>query len=33
MHNKIIINDIIEEMIDNIDYINLNTYINISKKY
>lgn len=32
MPNKIIVEDIIDEMIDNIDYIKLNTYIELEKK-
>ena len=32
MPNKIIVEDIIDEMIDSIDYINLNTYIELAKK-
>lgn len=31
MPNKIIIEDIIDEMISNIDYIKLNTYIDLEK--
>lgn len=31
MPNKIIIEDIIDEMIDNIKYIKLNTYIDLEK--
>ena len=32
MPNKIIVVVIIDEMIDNIDYIKLNTYIELEKK-
>lgn len=32
MPNKIIVEDIIDEMIDNINYISLNTHIDLSKK-
>lgn len=32
MPNKIIVEDIIDEMIDNISYIRLNTHIELSKK-
>ena len=32
MPNKIIIEDIIDEMLDNINYIKLNTYIELKKK-
>ncbi len=32
MPNKIIIDDIIDEMIDNINYIKLNTYIKLEKE-
>jgi hypothetical protein len=31
MPNKIIVEDIIDEMIDNIEYIKLNTYIDLEK--
>ena len=31
MPNKIIIEDIIDEMIDNISYVKLNTYIELGK--
>lgn len=31
MPNKIIIDDIIEDMIDSINYIKLNTYIKLEK--
>lgn len=31
MPNKIIVEDIIDEMIDNINYIKLNTYIELEK--
>lgn len=31
MPNKIIIEDIIDEMIDNVEYIKLNTYIDLEK--
>ena len=31
MPNKIIVEDIIDEMINNIDYIKLNTYIELEK--
>ena len=31
MPNKIIIEDIIDEMIDNVKYIKLNTYIDLEK--
>lgn len=31
MPNKIIVEDIIDEMIDNIDYVKLNTYIDLEK--
>ena len=31
MPNKIILEDIIDEMIDNIDYIKLNTYIKLER--
>lgn len=32
MPNKIIIEDIIDEMIDNISYVKLNTYIELGKE-
>ena len=32
MPNKIIIEDIIDEMLDNINYIKLNTYIELKKE-
>lgn len=32
MPNHILYNDIIDEMIDNIMYIKLNTYLNMGKK-
>lgn len=32
MPNKIIVEDIIDEMIENINYIRLNTHIELSKK-
>ena len=31
MPNKIIVEDVIDEMIDNINYIKLNTYIDLEK--
>lgn len=31
MPNKIILEDIIDEMIDNVKYIKLNTYIDLEK--
>ena len=31
MPNKIIVEDIIDEMIDNLDYIKLNTYIKLEE--
>ena len=31
MPNKILVDDIIDEMIDSIDYIKLNTYIELEK--
>ena len=32
MTNKIIVEDIIDEMLDNINYIKLNTYIELQKQ-
>ena len=32
MPNKILIEDIIEEMLNNIDYIKLNTYLKLERK-
>ncbi len=32
MPNKILVDDIIEEMLNNIDYIKLNTYLKLERK-